>query len=262
MKKYFTIYKTLILLNWYALVEYRTSFITKVLSSMLFTAYHVITVLLLTNTVSSIFGWSRLELLLLASTYSVFIGLYHMFISHNMSRLSEEVYFGRLDFLLLKPVDSQFLATFWLIDFVNGFRVVVGLFLSWYFLHNMNLSITFIDVMLYSAVMILGLCILYSIWVSVISLTIFNPRLSNVVDLLYHITEIGRYPGEMYRQVSVYIFALLLPFTLIMIPATRVLLHEFTWKQAAESVGVCIIISVLARTIWKYSLRFYTSASS
>jgi len=262
MKKYLFVYKTLLLLNWEALVEYRTSFFTKLFSSMLYSAYHVITILLLTSTVPSVFGWSRYELLLLASTYSVFIGFYHMIISQNMARLAEEIYFGRLDFLLLKPIDSQFSATFWIIDFISGTRIVVGLLLSWYFLQAMHLGVGFTEVVLYISAIALGLCILYSIWLSVISLTIFNPRLSNVVDLLFHISEIGRYPREMYKQVSVFIFAILIPFTFIMIPATRVLLHDFSARQALEAVGVCAVLSILARSIWKISLRSYTSASS
>lgn len=128
MRRYLSIYKTLLLLNWNAFIEYRSSFFLKVSARLLYTAYHVISILLLTNVVSSVFGWSRYELLLLASTYNVFVGLYHMVISHSMIRLSEEIYHGRLDFLLLKPTDSQFSATFWIVNFVDAIRVITRSF--------------------------------------------------------------------------------------------------------------------------------------
>lgn len=262
MKKYFHIYKTLLALNWEVFIEYRASFYLKSISRLLYTAYHVLSIFLLTNIISSVFDWSRYELLLLASTYSVFIGLYHMIISHNMIRLSEEIYYGRLDFLLLKPIDSQFSATFWLFSFVDIIRVFVGALLTWFFLHVLGIKLTFLDIMLYVTTILMGLGILYSLWLSVLSLLIFNPRISNIIDLLFHLSEIGRYPGQMYQRVSVYLFAVVLPLTFLMIPATKVLLHKFTYLEGIELVLLCIIISITARFIWRRSLRSYTSASS
>src|SRR3989344_5283994 len=137
MRKYLLIYKRLLIANWYALLEYRSDLITRVFASIMFSSYHLITVLLITYKVPTAYGWTRNELLLLASTYSVFIIIYHMFISHNISRLADEIYFGRLDYLLLKPIDSQVSATLWKIEYVNIVRLVLGGGISLYLLSIM-----------------------------------------------------------------------------------------------------------------------------
>lgn len=262
MKKYFRVYTSLLLFNWNALITYRSSFFTRIFSSMLYTTYHVVSILILTNTISSVFGWTRNELLLLASTYSVFIGLFHAFISRNMQRLTEEIYLGKLDYLLVKPIDSQFSGSLWTVDFISFFRVGMGLLLTWYFIDILHLTITAQIVFFYIILMLVGICILYSIWLSVVSITIFNPRLSNVVDLLYHMSEFTRYPREMFQHVSVFLFSLLIPFTFILIPPTKILLNTFSVFQGFEAVLIGITLFFISRLIWMQSLKHYTSASS
>lgn len=262
MKKYLRVYVSLLLFNWNALVAYRSSFFTRIFSSILYTTYHVVAILILTNTISSVFGWTRYELLLLASTYSVFIGLFHAFISRNMQRLTEEIYYGRLDYLLVKPIDSQFSASLWTVDFVSFFRIGMGLILTWYFISILGLTITVLGLALYVVAMLVGICILYSIWLSIVSVTIFNPRLSNVIDLLYHMSELSRYPKEMYQHVSIFFFSLLVPFTFILIPPTKILLHKFSLTQGLEAMIIAISLFIVSRFVWTQSLRHYTSASS
>lgn len=262
MKKYLLIYKQLLIANWYTLIEYRTDFFSRLISGLMFSLWHMITVLLLTYNVPSAFGWTRNELLLLAATYSVFIGLYHTFISRNMARLVDEIYFGRLDFLLLKPIDVQLSATIWIVDYMSLFRFVLGLGLTAYFINFMGLTVTLSMVLTYILAMLVGIFILYSIWLMVVSLTIFHPRLSNVVVLLFNLSNIARYPREMYVKLPIYLSVALLPLGLIMTTPTKVILQKFNFALALEIITLLLLLSVLARLVWMRSLRFYTSASS
>lgn len=262
MKKYIRVYASLLLFNWSAMLVYRMDFFTKLMTSIIYTTYHVLAIFILTNTVSSVFSWSRNELLLLASTYSVFIGLFHAFISRNIHRLSEEIYYGRLDYMLVKPIDSQFAASLWTVDFISFFRIVMGLLLSWYFVGVLQLAITPLILLWYWVFIFVGLCILYSIWLSVISITIFNPRLSNLIDLLYHVSELTRYPQEMYQHVSMIIYPLLFPFIFILIPPTKILLQQYSVAQGIQAVSVAIAFLLVSRLIWTQSLKHYASASS
>lgn len=260
--KLVSIYKQLLFMNWYALTQYRIDFVSKFVSSLSFAFWHVIAVFLITYNVPSAFGWTRNELLLLSATYSVFIGLYHTFISRNMARIAEEVYFGRLDFLLLKPVDSQISASFWIVDYISLLRSVFGLILTAYFINVLHLVITPFQIITYIIVTLVGLGILYSIWLSLVSITIFYPRLSNIVTLLFHLTNIARYPQEMYSRLPIYLSLSFLPYALIMTTPTKVLLSQFNGYIALEIIVLLFLLGSIARFIWTRSLRYYTSASS
>lgn len=262
MKKYIFIYRRLLIANWHALIAYRSDFFTSMLSSLMFSAYHLITVLLLTYQIPSAYGWSKNELLLLASTYSVFIGFYHTFISRNMGQLADEIYYGRLDYVLLKPIDSQVATTLWHINYVSLVRVIFGIIASWYFVSLMHISVTLGTLSMYLFAIAIGIFILYSFWLPFISLMIFNPRLSNIVTLLYNSANIARYPQEMYARLPIYVFAPLIPLAIIMTSPTKILIQKFSFFLGLELFLVCLILGFVSRYIWRFSLRHYSSASS
>lgn len=262
MKKYLLLYKRLLIANWNALLEYRSDFVTQIFSSLVYSLNHIIVVLLLTVKVPSVYGWSRGELLLLAATYNVFISIYHTFVSRNLDHIADEIYYGKLDYVLLKPIDSQLATTIWRINYVSLIRLVFGLSLSLYLLQTMHIALTIRMVIAYISVMVMGVFILYSFWLPFISLIIFNPRLSNIISLLFQSTNIARYPKEMYARLPVYIFVPLIPLALIITTPTKVLLQKFSLELGLELLTVCVVMGVFARFVWKFSLRYYTSASS
>lgn len=262
MKKYLSIYRRLCIANWNALVEYRADVLTQIISSLMFSINHIIIVLLLTVKVPSVYGWTRGELLLLAATYNVFISIYHTLISRNLDHIADEIYFGRLDYVLLKPIDSQLSTTIWRINYISLIRFVFGASISLYLLHDMHISLTVSTVILYFFFLFMGVFLLYSFWLPFISLIIFNPRLSNIVSLLFQLTNVARYPREMYARLPAYIFISVLPLALILTTPTKVLVQKFSFGLASELLIVCLIMGLFARVTWKFALRHYTSASS
>ncbi len=262
MRKYLSLYKQLLLANLYTLIAYRTDFAGRLFSSFMFSMWHVITVLLLTYNVPSVFGWSRNELLLLVATYNVFIGIFHAFVSRNISQLAEDVYHGRLDFVLLRPIDAQVSVSIWIIDYMSLFRCVVGLGLTVYMVHIMGLTLTIWSVLGYALTIFIGLSTLYSIWISFVSLTFFFPRLSNIVVLLYNLSNIARYPQEMYNRLPLFMSLTLLPFAIIMTTPVKVLVSKSSLPLGIEMILVCLGLGIISRFIWTRSLRSYASASS
>lgn len=262
MKKYLFFYKRLLIANWNALIEYRGDFVTQLISSLVFSLNHIIIVLLLTIKVPSVYGWSRVELLLLAATYNVFIGIFHTFISRNLDKIADDIYYGKLDYVLLKPIDSQLATVIWKINYVSLIRLLFGLVLTGYLIKSLHIVVTVHMVVVYFSAIVLSVFMLYSFWLPFISLMIFNPRLSNIVILLFNITNIARYPKEMYMRLPMYIFIPLLPLALILTTPTKILLQKFSNDLLWEFMFVTVVLGLFARFVWKYSLRYYTSASS
>lgn len=262
MKKYLLLYQRLLIANWNALIEYRGDFATQIISSLAYSFNHIIIVLLLTIKVPSVYGWSRGELLLLAATYNVFIGIFHTFISRNLDQIADDIYYGKLDYVLLKPIDNQLATVIRKINYVSLIRVLFGLALTFYLIGVLHIEVTIPVIALYLSVIIIGEFMLYSFWLPFISLMIFNPRLSNIVILLFNITNVARYPKEMYMRLPIYIFIPLLPLALLLTTPSKILLQKFSSDLLWEFIFVTVVFGVFARFIWKYSLRFYASASS
>src|SRR3990170_3576317 len=211
MARYIRIYQTLLHLNISALTAYRANFTTNVTSSITWALFSIFSIVLLTARTSEVFGWRREEILFLTAAYSILIGIFHMVFSKNFERFSRLVYYGQLDGILLKPVDSQFLVSFWLVNYASLFRIIFGVGFAAYLIHQYHIPVSPVSVVGFIVLVGVGLLLLYSVWFLVASLTIWYPRLSNIVQFMYSVSGMMRYPQEMYRQFAWYIFLFLLP---------------------------------------------------
>ncbi len=249
-------------LNLDSLFIYRANFYNSLIASVAWGIFSLFSIVLLTSKTNMVFGWKRDELLLLNGLYGIIIGIYHVFISRNFERFSNIIHFGQLDSLLVKPIDSQFLLSFWLFGYATISRVIIAIIYTWYISNQLHISPTIFSVLSIVVLMIFSLLLLYSIWYIVITITIWQTRLSNLTELMFTITGTARYPQEMLNQLASYVFVFLLPLTLIInIPAKAFLSRLQSW-DVIWLVTLSVGLFIVSRKFWKFALRFYTSASN
>lgn len=262
MKQYLNIFKRILKLNFSLLLIYRSSFIADVFSSLAWGFFQIVWVLLLTSKIKSAFGWTREEMILIVVVYNVILGFFHCFFSRNFDRFSMMVDRGELDTILVKPADSQFLISFWVIGYSSLARALFNLIILFYLLAKMQIAITLINILGFFFLSIFGVILLYSVWFVVSTLIIWFPRLSNLIDLLHNLTGISRFPPEMIYGFKSFVLLFLVPFTLTIAIPTKVLFN----KVLSGDIGLLVFLSLLffwlSRKFWQYALRYYTSASS
>lgn len=261
IKKYFRVYKTLFGLNLSALTAYRGGFYAMMASSVVWGSFQYISVLLLTSRVKSIFGWTRNELIILTAAYSFFWGVFHFVLARNFSRLSRVIDYGELDLILAKPMDSQFLTSFWIMNFTGLFRTLLGCIILIYMLSITHVVVALPNVIGFFVLGICGLTLIYSFWFIVATSLIWYPRLSNVIELLYNVTGIARYPSQIVYETKNFVLFFLLPLTFTMATPTKMLLNKAMGGDVAWLLLFTCVFFFLSRWFWKFALRFYTSAS-
>ena len=132
----------------------------------------------------------------------------------------------------------------------------------WYMLVKMQISITLINILGFCALAFFGIAILYSIWFIVCTLIIWFPRLSNLVDLLYNLNGLARFPPEMIYGLKNFFLLFLIPFTLTIALPTKVLFNRVLNGEIILLTAISFVLFWLSRKFWKFALRYYTSASS
>lgn len=262
MKHYIRIYWTLMRLNFSALVAYRGNFINNMLSSVIWAIFSLLTIYLLTLNVTSMFGWKKEEILLLSGMYGIVIGIFHTLYSRNFSRFSRIIHLGELDVLLLKPVDTQFLMSYWIVNYTALLRVVVGITFVAYLVTTYHMHITAIAVLTSIVGIFIATLLLYAIWYIVMTSSIWFSNLYNLVDVLFQVTNISRFPQDMFRELSAYLFWFLLPLTFVITTPAKVLLLRASTGDVIGLVGFATLLFIASRKFWKFALRFYASASS
>lgn len=262
MKYYFKVYLRLLDLNLANLFAYRGNFVSTLISSIAWGIFSFVFIILLTWRSPVVYGWKREELILLMALYNIVIGgFFHLFFSRSLGRISTVVHFGHLDHVLLKPIDSQFLLSSRVIAYAQISRIIMGTAATAYLVNKMQIEIGLFNFFAFIVLSAFGLLLLYSLWFLVITLTVWFSRLSNLVDLLYHLNELTRFPSKMFDPVKNYLI-FIIPYTLVLVTPTRALLDKASLQEEMGLILLSILVFYLSRRFWRFALRYYTSASS
>ncbi len=261
LKRYTKIYSMLLKLNFSSLIAYRSNFIHNLFASSVWAAFSIISIELMTARTPRVYGWSRDEILLLTGVYNIIVGVFYMLFSRNFQKFSNIVHMGKLDSILTKPIDPLFFLTCYYFNYTSILRVIVGIAFSIHIVLRMHIPVTLFTYINFTVLMMVSLVLLYSIWCLVISLTIKYSRLSNLVDVLYTVNGVSRYPPKMLQGLKSQFVIFLLPLTLLIATPSLVLIHKALAGDIWMLIASAIFFLVLSRMFFSYMLRYYTSAS-
>jgi len=262
MKSYLKIYARLLKMNFNVLLAYRIGFLNSVVGSIGWALFQIISIYLLTSRNTSFYGWSREQLILLGAIFNIFVGIFHAVFSRNFGRFSQIMNRGEFDLLLVKPVDPQFLTSLWWFSYSSLVRILIGAGFVVYLFNIMHMVLTFLSVIKFIVLIGFGICILYAVWLLVCTLIIWQTNLSNLVDFLYTINIVIRYPREMFQTANPVVFYFLLPLTFVIITPTKALLGNMSYVDLFGLIFFAVVFLFISRKFWNFALRFYTSASS
>ncbi len=261
MKRYLKVYLRLIRLNYSNQLAYRADFINSLMGNTAWSIFQIASTMLLTARTPKVFGWTRDEILLLAAVYNIVLSIFYIHFSRNFNELADNIHYGRLDSFLVKPIDSQFLLSCWHMGFGNIIRFVIGILFVCYLTTQIAINITFFSVLGFFILLVASVIILYSVWFTIMTSTIWLSRLSNLTDVLYIVNWTMRYPQEMYRGAHILLFLIIFPLTFVVVAPTKILLQKITQGDIIWSIALAVGLFAISRKFWKFALRYYTSAS-
>lgn len=205
-------------------------------------------------------GWNWEEALIVLGIFTLLQGFSATFLAPNLNQIVRQVQLGTLDFVLLKPISSQFwlsartVSPWGLPDLLFG-AIIVGYAGS-------RLGVALHAYLLALLPLIFGALSLYSLWFMLGATSIWFVKIYNVTEVLRGLLEAGRFPMAAYPVAYRFFFTFVVPVAfLTTIPAEALLRRaEFSWITAAAVLA--IVLFLISGAFWKFALRFYTSASS
>jgi ABC-2 type transport system permease protein len=214
--------------------------------------------------VDSIGDWTKWQMVLLVGTHQIISQLFQGFFFSNLTNLPELVRTGKLDFVLLQPIDAQFLASarqFGLDSIVN---TVVGLAIVIYSLHRLAIVPSFGQIILYASTLVLGIAIHYSFMFALATTSFWIVKAQGLIWGYYNLVTLARYPDVVFRGVIKFLFSWVVPVIVITNVPTRVLMQAGAtpWPLVGHLLLASLLMIVSSRTLWRLALRRYSSASS
>jgi viologen exporter family transport system permease protein len=207
--------------------------------------------------------WTKWQVVLLVGASQFIQQVFQAFFLINCTNLSELIRTGKLDFLLLLPVNTRFVVSFRQVDlgaFVNA-ASAVGVMV--YAARQMHLVPSVLQVLGFLALCVAGIAIHYSLMFLLASISFWTVRAQGIVWGYYNLFNIARLPDEAFRGLFKAIFTFALPMLLVSNVPVRVLADKLTSpKPLFLLLAMSVICFCLSEWGWHASVRRYTSASS
>jgi len=243
-------------------LEYRANFLTNMPMSVAGAIATILTTTIFFQHTDSIGGWSYYEALLVVGLFQLFIGMVDTFITPNVQDFTEYLRLGTMDFILIKPLNSQFHASLRRINMWRGVDMLIGLGVLAYALNRLGVSPAPDRVVMFLILLICAAIILYSLIMLLITSGFWFVQLENVMELLFTFYEAGRFPVTVFPGWLRVMLTFVVPIAFITtVPAAVVL-----GRLNAEFVLLAVIITAglfaACVAFWRYAVRHYSSASS
>jgi ABC-2 type transport system permease protein len=243
-------------------MEYRADFYTRIVASLLGLLTTIGALSIAYNYTSQIKGWSFPQAMVLLAVYYLMDGLIEMFIAPNMREIMVKVRDGTLDFVLLKPVSAQFLATFRQINIWRIVNVMVGLGLAVYTVTSLSLQIGWVQALTFAVTLAAGTAVVYSFWLCLVTLTFWFVKLENIEQIVWQAFEAGRYPVEIYPAWLRTGLTYVIPVAFIITIPAQALTSRLANGYVLVAVVVAVAMVLLSSAFWRFGLKHYTGASA
>jgi ABC-2 type transport system permease protein len=243
-------------------MEYRADFFTRILASLLGLVATVGGLAITYGYTTTLKGWTYPQVMVLIAVYYVMDGLTEMFIAPNMRNVMTQVREGTLDFVLLKPVNAQFLASFRSMVIWRAANVLVGIGLTVYSVARLGAHIGLAQAVTFAVTMAAGCAVVYSLWLVLVTLTFWFVRVDNIEQIVWQGFEAARYPIEIYPGWLRGALTYVVPVAFIITIPAQALSGRAGHMPLAVACAVGILSLTAASLFWRFGLKFYTGASS
>jgi ABC-2 type transport system permease protein len=261
MRRYWRIYKTYFITSLARELEFRVNFFAKVAQNVLWIGFFVLILLVVYRNTSSVAGWGRGDAFTLGATVFVVSSLSAAFF-FSVTEIPQQVRLGTLDFVLTKPVDSQFWVSMRRFSLDQVGAILAGMIMVEVGLRVDHVSPSLAQWAAYIVCVLAASALFYSMNLAMMTTGIWLVRVDNLFVLGESVTQVARYPLDIYPSGVRTLLTYVVPLGLIATVPARQLVRGADGPMVAMSVLWAAAALYLSRRFWRYAMRHYSSASS
>ena len=243
-------------------LEYRAAFWANAVLSLFWLAWAALGARAYFRFAPSVRGWTYDELLVVMGLFFAINGLRQAVIQPNLARMAEYIRLGTLDFLLTKPISSQFMVSFRHVGVYNWLDPILGLALVGFGLFRRGEPISVAGVAAFMVLGLAGVAVMYALALAIQCLAIWSIGSEGLDDVIQGMVEAGRFPVDVYRGVVRALLTFIIPVAMLTTFPADALLGRTSAGLVGIALAVAMILLWITSRLWSWSLRRYSGASA
>ncbi len=241
-------------------LEYRANFVANAMMSLFWTGWAALGVRIFFRFSETVAGWTYRELLVVVGMFFSINGLRQALFDPNLERMTDYVRNGTLDFLLTKPINTQFMVSFRHLGVYNLLDPPLGLGLSTLGLGLADRIPGPAEIASFLVMFTVAALFLYAMTMALIAVSVRLVNSDGVGHVGFLAVELGRFPVQLYRNPIQTILTVLPVAFLTTFPA-QALLGSLDRRMLLVGPIAGVLTVVASSIAFRRSLMSYSGAS-
>lgn len=261
IKKYSSLLFAFLKTSFITDLEYRMNLTIRFLSDVLWYLGQLMTFEVLFLHMNNIGGWSAPQMRVFLGLLFVVDAIYMMLWHEGLNSITEAVRKGDLDFLLIRPANSQFILTTQKIS--TAYLGNLMLSLSWLIWACSQVpNFQWLNLLWLTIMIPAGLMTIYSIRFFLSATSILFTKADFLQFMWYTVFRLGHRPDTIYKGFMRYLVLFILPVSMVASVPARAILETPEWPMVFWALMLIPLGGFLTHKYWQFCLSKYTSASS
>lgn len=243
-------------------LEYRANFWIQLLEAVLSLIVALGGLAVVFTHTAALDQWLPAQLVVLVGIHLLLDGVISFVISPSLGKFTGDVRSGSFDFVLLKPVDAQFVASVQKIELWKLVNIVLGAGVIAVGLLELGSSVGWRAVVLFGALLLVGTLIIYSFWLILATTSFWIVRAENIFEVFNALFVAGRWPVTIYPGWLRMLLTFVVPVAFAVTVPAQGLIGSLRTGDLLLALGVAAGLLVVARWFWRYGVRNYAGASA
>ncbi|HEY8651080.1 MAG TPA: ABC-2 family transporter protein [Chthoniobacterales bacterium] len=264
VRRYIDIYSIMLRNSLIREMSFKANFLLWMIVEILWFCGQILFFSIIFGQVNRIGDWSKWEVVLLVGTHQIIAQLFQAFFFVNVANVPELVRTGKLDSLLVLPLDSQFAVSTKQFGLDSVINALIGAAVVLLALTRLQITPSAGAVLLYLIALGFGVAVHYSIMLSLAAVSFWIIRAQGLVYGYFNFLNIARYPDVIFPKLFRFVFGWIIPVVIVANIPARLLIKSLGqpgWLMF-HMIVAGTIAAMISRAFWRFALRHYSSASS
>lgn len=241
-------------------LTYRTDFFVSILTDACSCLVRVFFVGFMFQHVTIVGTWSLDYFMVYFGCAFIMEGIYMFFFFNGHTRISLKILTGEMDYFLSKPLSEIFYLSFHSSNIGSGIsNLILGSIYLILGMRNLHLGIPLNRIGIYVLLLFCGLILYFSISFIMNCLSFWFLQAGVLFNLFLNMTDLLRYPGEIYPKGISFFITFIIPFQFIAIVPAKYLLGEIGIGYIFGACFFAIIALIFVKIIYFFARKAYSS---
>jgi ABC-2 type transport system permease protein len=262
MNRYAALFRLFVKSSLLVELEYRANFLAQALLGVLWSGITFASVALFYSHTDALGGWSYGQAMIVVGMSILIGGVIATFFEANLQRIIAMVREGTMDFVLLKPVDSQFYCTLRHVRLSGLTDIFAGVAVLAYAFTALRAAPGLPELGAFLVMFAIALALAYSIWLAMGACAFWFVKIDNMQELFRTIWDTSRFPISAFTGGLRFALTFIAPVAFMTTAPAQALLGLLDVGTLLTAVVVCAAFYFAASRLWRRAVRDYSSASS